>query len=261
MDPVAPALVLEPPDAPKGQVAVAVRYGVSLRTIKRWVAVGREHKDPPPLDSATSMQEWARRMVARRAAGFSREVPEEIELVAERESRAVVPPAAAADAEVIAGEPAGSGSVPGPALQQQHDIDLDTWDPEAVSYDHVISAAKLNFAVQQSLLRKAYESKDKDQVRTALVSFREAMNQLREVERDRQKIMLNRGELLRRDEVRKALNAVHAVIPGTFRSRLKAAFPSISTLTESRYNWEEWVDATVDEICRHMVESKFAMPA
>jgi hypothetical protein len=260
MDLVAPALVLEPPDAPKGQVAVAVRYGVSLRTVKRWVAVGREHKDPPPLDSAQAMQEWARRMVSRRAAGFSREVPEEIELVAERESRAAAQPAAAADAALIAEDAGGIGSVPGPS-QQPHGIDLDTWDPEAVSYDHVISAAKLNFAVQQSLLRKAYESQDKDQVRTALVSFREAMNQLREVERDRQKIMLNRGELLRRDEVRKALNAVHAVIPGTFRSRLKAAFPSISTLTSSRYNWEEWVDATVDEICRNMVETRFALPA
>jgi hypothetical protein len=260
MDSVAPALVLEPPDAPKGQVAVAVRYGVSLRTIKRWVAVGREHKDSPPLDSATAMQEWARRMVARRAAGFSRDVPEEIDLLAEREARLSAPPPPAVNAAVLEGTAVGSGSMPGP-LQQQHGIDLDTWDPEAVNYDHVISAAKLNFAVQQSLLRQAYESQDKDQVRTALVSFREAMNQLREVERDRQKIMLNRGELLRRDEVRKALNAVHAVIPGTFRSRLKAAFPSVSTLTESRYNWEEWVDATVDEICRHMVESKFAMPA
>ncbi len=260
MDSVAPALVLEPPDAPKGQVAVAVRYGVSLRTIKRWVAVGREHKDPPPLDSATAMQEWARRMVARRAAGFSRDVPEEIDLVAEREAKLSDPPPAAVNAEVVEGNAVGSGSMPGPP-QQAHGIDLDTWDPEAVNYDHVISAAKLNFAVQQSLLRQAYESQDRDQVRTALVSFREAMNQLREVERDRQKIMLNRGELLRRDEVRKSLNAIHSGIPGTFRSRLKAAFPSISTLTESRYNWEEWVDATVDEICRHMVESKFAMPA
>ena len=260
MDLVAPTLVLEPPDAPKGQVAVAVRYGVSLRTVKRWVAVGRAHKDPPPLDSATSMQEWARRMVARRASGFSRDVPEEIDLLAEREARPSDPPPAAVDAELVGGDAVGSAALPGPS-QQPHGINLDTWDPEAVSYDHVISAAKLNFAVQQSLLRKAYESQDKDQVRTALVSFREAMNQLREVERDRQKIMLNRGELLRRDEVRKALNAVHAVIPGTFRSRLKAAFPSISTLTASRYNWEEWVDATVDEICRHMVDSRFALPA
>lgn len=259
MDSVAPTLVLEPPDAPKGQVAVAVRYGVSLRTVKRWVAVGREHKDPPPLDSATSMQEWARRMVSRRAAGFSREVPEEIELVAERESRAAAAPAVATDAEVIAEEPAESGSMPDAG--QEHGIDFDTWDPDAVSYDHVISAAKLNFAVQRGLLKQAYKSQDKDQIRTALVSFREALNQLREVERDREKIMLNRGELLRRDEVRKALNAVHAVIPGTFRSRLKAAFPSISTLTESRYNWEEWVDATVDEICRNMVETRFALPA
>jgi len=257
---VVPSLVLEPPDAPKGQVAVAVRYGVSPRTVKRWVAVGREHKDPPPLDSLAAMQEWARRMVSRRAAGFSRGVPEEIDLLAEREARPSDPPPATVNAELVEGNAVGSASMPGPP-QQAHGIDLDTWDPEAVNYDHVISAAKLNFAVQQSLLRQAYESKDRDQVRTALVSFREAMNQLREVERDRQKIMLNRGELLRRDEVRKSLNAMHSVIPGTFRSRLKAAFPSISTLTESRYHWEEWVDATVDEICRHMVETKFALPA
>jgi len=257
---VVPSLVLEPPDAPKGQVAVAVRYGVSPRTVKRWVAVGREHKDSPPLDSALAMQEWARRMVSRRAAGFSRDVPEEINLLAEREARPSDPPAATKDEEQVEENLAGNGSISGPP-QQAHGIDLDTWDPEAVNYDHVISAAKLNFAVQQSLLRQAYESQDRDQVRTALVSFREAMNQLREVERDRQKIMLNRGELLRRDEVRKSLNAMHSVIPGTFRSRLKAAFPSISTLTESRYHWEEWVDATVDEICRHMVETKFALPA
>jgi hypothetical protein len=260
MAPVVPSLVLEPPDAPKGQVAVAVRYGVSPRTVKRWVAAGREHKDPPPLDSAQAMQEWARRMVSRRAAGFARGVPEEIDQLAEKESRLSDPPPAAVNAELVEENSAGNGSMPGPP-PQAHGIDLDTWDPEAVNYDHVISAAKLNFAVQQSLLRQAYESQDRDQVRTALVSFREAMNQLREVERDRQKIMLNRGELLRRDEVRKSLNAMHSVIPGTFRSRLKAAFPSISTLTESRYHWEEFVDATVDEICRHMVESKFAMPA
>lgn len=55
-------LRLEPSDSPTGQSAVALLYGKNVRTVKRWVAAGREAKDPPPLDNPVAMPAWHERL-------------------------------------------------------------------------------------------------------------------------------------------------------------------------------------------------------
>lgn len=261
MDADAPPLVLEPPDGPRGQLAVAKRFGVSVRTVKRWVAVGREHNDLPPLDAPIDLLRWAQRMTGRRASGFARDVPVEIERAA-AEARALVPVESAEPSRPPARRKVQRPEVP-PAEsavepEVAHGIDFASWDPNSINFDDVVAAAKKDFVVQESLLRQALESGNKDRIRSARVSFREASDLLREVERDRQKIMVDRGLLLRRDEVRRAIQAAHSAIPTTFKARLRESWSQIAQHAESRASWDAFVDAAVDDVCRRLIENQFA---
>lgn len=245
----APELMLETADAPQGQAWVAERYKVSLRTVKRWAAAGREHKDPPPYHSPPLLVSWSERMCDRKAPGFRQGVPEEI-----------------LDAARISPTPAESPPIPSDSLPEAAadieglDIDLTDWNPADVTFDHGVDAAKMNFKVQARLLRQAFESKQEDRIRGARTAFKEALDLYREVERDRKKIMADQGELLRRDEVRKHLLAIHSAIPATFKVRLKDAFATLAAATESRAAWETFIESLVDDICRRLVDSRFAAP-
>jgi len=261
MDADAPPLVLEPPDGPRGQMAVAARYGVSVRTVKRWVAAGREHNDLPPLDSPVDLLRWAQRMNGLRASGFARDLPVEIERAA-AEARAALPvqtvdaPRPPARRKAPRADEPATESADDPEVQ--HGIDFESWDPNSVNFDDVVAAAKKDFVVQESLLRQALESGNKDRIRSARVSFREASDLLREVERDRQKIMVDRGLLLRRDDVRRAIQAAHSAIPTTFKARLRESWSQLAQHAESRAIWDQFVDATVDDVCRRLIENQFA---
>jgi hypothetical protein len=50
-----------------------------VKTIKRWVAAGRIHTDPPPLQTPAEMPAWAARMRALKVDGFKHRCPTEIE--------------------------------------------------------------------------------------------------------------------------------------------------------------------------------------
>lgn len=54
--------------------AYATRFGYSLRAIKRWVALGRDREDLPPLDDPAEMAGWWERM--RQAGQLKWKVPE-----------------------------------------------------------------------------------------------------------------------------------------------------------------------------------------
>lgn len=245
----APELMLETADAPQGQAWVAERYKVSLRTVKRWAAAGREHKDPPPYHSPVLLVSWSERMCDRKAAGFRQGIPEEILEAA----RASPPPA---ESPTVSTDSLPETAADNPGL----DIDLTDWNPDDINFDHGVDAAKMNFKVQAGLLRQAFDSKQEDKIRAARTAFKEALDLYREVERDRKKIMADQGELLRRDEVRKHILAIHSAIPGTFKIRLKDAFATLSAVTETRAAWEAFIESLVDDICRRLVDSRFASP-
>jgi len=241
--PTAPDLILESPDTPQGQAGIAAKYNVSTRKVKRWVAAGRETSDPPPLHSPTEMVAWAGRMKEKQIEGFRFRCPAEIEAAAQKHS---APPAAPEPVEApVGGELA---------------IDLTDWDPTNVNFDDGVAAAKMNFTVQQGLLRQAFESKDPDKIRTARVAFKEALDLYREVERDRKKIMADQGELLRRDVIRREMQELHGNIPRNLKLKLKDSFGELPAVSQSRELWHSFVENLVDEACRRLVETNFATP-
>jgi hypothetical protein len=87
---------LAAPAVPEGQSGAAEFYGVSVKTIKRWVAAGRAHKDPPPLQTPAEMPAWAARMRALKVEGFKHRCPAEIENAAAVVAAASQPPEPAA---------------------------------------------------------------------------------------------------------------------------------------------------------------------
>ena len=241
--PPAPDLILESPDTPQGQAGIAAKYNVSTRKVKRWVAAGRETSDPPPLRSPAEMVAWAGRMKEKQIEGFRYRCPVEIEAAAQKHS---VPPAAPEPAEAP-----GVGELA---------IDLTDWDPTNVNFDDGVAAAKMNFTVQQALLRQAFDSKDPDKIRTARVAFKEALDLYREVERDRKKIMADQGELLRRDVIRREMTDLHGNIPRNLKIRLKDSFTELPSASQSKEVWHAFVENLVDDVFRRLVESNFAAP-
>ena len=82
---------------------LAVRYGIKVRSAKRWVAVGRENGDPCPLDDARGMVGWWTRNMKQRvpqeilaAAG-----PDVVMEIPVARPAAVVKPEPVAEAEVV----------------------------------------------------------------------------------------------------------------------------------------------------------------
>lgn len=246
--PAEPQLILETPDTPQGQAGVAARYGVSVRKVKRWVAVGRETSDAPPLHSPAEMVAWAGRMKDKKVEGFKYRCPAEIEAAARAAIAAPVATALAVDS-----------AEPAPDLGELA-IDLTDWDPTEVNFDDGVAAAKMNFTVQAGLLRQAFESKNPDKIRSARAAFKEALDLYREVERDRKKIMADQGELLRRDVIRREMNDLHSNIPRNLKIRLKDSFPSLPAAIQSKEVWYAFVENLVDDVCRRLVESNFAAP-
>jgi len=243
-----PEFTLEWANTPEGQAGVAAKYNVSTRKVKRWVAVGRETGDAPPLHSPADMVAWAGRMKDKQVEGFKYRCPAELEAAARKQAAAPVAAIPTADAAENA---PGTGELA---------IDLTDWDPTNVSFDDGVSAAKMNFTVQQGLLRQAFDSKDPDKIRIARTAFKEALDLYREVERDRKKIMADQGELLRRDVIRREMNDLHGNIPRNLKIRLKDSFTELPSASQSKEVWHAFVENLVDDVFRRLVESNFAAP-
>lgn len=242
-DSTAPALRLEFPDTPTGQAGVAALYEVSVRKVKRWVAAGREAADPPPLHSPAEMRLWHERL--RERGIFKNKCGTEFDAAASKVAAPAAPRVQTAQEESL------------PDIADLN-IELNDFDPSAMDFDDGVAAAKMNFKVQATLLRKAFEGKNEDDRRRARAAFKEALDLYREVERDREKIMAASGRLMKRDVIRREMLSLHSNIASRLKSRLKESLTEMPTAIQSRETWAGFCDRLVDEICRQLVETKFA---
>lgn len=239
----APELRLESPDTPTGQAGVAALYEVSVRKVKRWVAAGREAADPPPLHSPAEMRVWHERL--RERGIFKNKCGTEFDAAASKVTAAPAAPRVQTAQESL------------PDIADLN-IELNDFDPSAMDFDDGVAAAKMNFKVQATLLRKAFEGKNEDERRRARAAFKEALDLYREVERDREKIMAASGRLMKRDVIRREMLSLHSNIASRLKSRLKESLTEMPTAIQSRETWAGFCDRLVDEICRQLVETKFA---
>ena len=152
---------------------------------------------------------------------------------------------------------AGAGEEALPSIADLN-IDLDDFDPSSMDFDDGVAAAKMNFKVQAGLLRRAFSSNNEDDRRRARTAFIEALDLYRQVERDREKIMAASGRLMKRDIIRRELMSLHGNIASRFKARLKESLTEMPTAIQSREIWAGFCDRLVDEICRGLVETKFA---
>ena len=241
----APDLKLEPPDTPGGQAGVAALYGAGLRTVKRWVDYGRQAKDPPPLHSPLEMPAWWERL---RAKGIvKQQCGERFDAGIAKATAAPAPPAASASAE--------AETLPDIASLK---INFDDFDPTSIDFDDGVAAARMNFKVQVALMVEAFKNPDEAKRRTARAAFKEALDMLREVERDREKIMAASGRLMKREVIRREMMNLHSSIASRFKAKLKESLTDMPTAIQSRETWAIFCDRLVDEICRGLVETKFA---
>lgn len=245
--PEAPPLQLESPDTPTGQAGVAQRYGVTVRTVKRWVAAGKsvDPADPPPMHSPVEMKAWYERL---RERGVFKHPPGPFfdQAIARQQST-----------------PSAAATAPAPAVDQLPDISdlnisLEDFDPSSIDFDDGVAMAKMNFKVQAAIMAKAFKANDHNQIKASRSAFIEALDLLRTVERDREKIMASSGKLLSRDTIRRELQSLHGTIVSRFKSRLKESLTEMPTAITSKEVWAQFVDRLVDEICSGLVKHRFA---
>jgi len=242
-------LQLESPDTPTGQAGVAQRYGVTVRTVKRWVAAGKsgDPEDPPPLHSPVDMKAWYERM---RERGVFKHQPGPFfdQAIARLQASAPVP--------------APDAVAPAPADQlpdiSDLNISLEDFDPSSIDFDDGVAMAKMNFKVQAAIMAKAFKANDHNQIKASRSAFIEALDLLRTVERDREKIMASSGKLLSRDGIRRELQSLHSNIANRFKTKLKESLTEMPTAIQSRETWAGFVERLVDEICRGLAETRFA---
>lgn len=241
----APVLKLESPESPSGQAGVAALYGVSVRKVKRWVASGRSvtPHDHPPLHNPVQMREWHERMQARGV--FKHKAGSEYDA------------AAAKMAAPVSAPPAPSEAASLPDLASLN-INFDDFDPSSIDFDDGVAAARMNFKVQVALMVEAFKSTDEIKRRAARAAFKESVDMLREMERDREKIMAASGRLMNRDRIRREMQNLHGAIASRFKSKLKESLTEMPTAIQSRETWAAFCERLVDEICRGLVETKFA---
>jgi hypothetical protein len=248
--PMTPVLNLESPDSPTGQAGIAALYEVNVKKVKRWFAAGRQVQppDPPPVHDPFAMREWHERM---RDRGIFKQQP------GTRYDAAISKVTAPAQVPVApaAGETGQAAALPDLASLS---INLDDFDPSSIDFDDGVAAARMNFKIQVALMIEAFKNPDETKRRTARAAFKEALDMLREVERDREKIMATSGRLMKREVIRREMMSLHSAIGERFRSRLEASLEEMPTAIQSRETWAAFCKRLVGEICRQLVETKFA---
>ena len=218
---------------------LALIYQVSESTIRRWRRAGVKTSTPTPFINPAEMPSWWQKMMD--VGEFEKGCPAGV---------------------IAAANEAGKSSSDG---EEGTDTDLaqllaNINSGQAFGYADGIRVAERNVMVTDFLLLRAVKAGDERRVGPLQKRLNEAQDSLRALLRDRGRIQAEAGETLPKSEVRAAMLEIHGNITRRFRQSLKFAYAEAEGRTSSREAWDGFIDATVDEICRVLSETKFAAP-
>lgn len=214
---------------PSDYVGAGNFYGVTDRTIKRWVKAGREQNIPCPYTEPAKMADWW-------VATHKKPVPDEI-TAAVAKVTAVPKPAAA---------PAATLPV----------LDMSQFDPASFNYDAGLMAQRTVMMVQRQRYLDACATTDETRQRKAMQDFLEAAEAVRKAEKDSARIQEQQGDTLRKAAVHAVLTDIHGNVRRRFKATLlEALAPLALNMTPEERN--AWADDVVDRACRRLVDSRF----
>ncbi len=227
-----PGVAAAAPAAPryrKGQKEYAEFYNQSDRTIKRWVARGRDGNDPPPLDDPVAMVAWW-------AKHFSHKCPDCI-LEAARQSapaRPAAPPAF---------------SRPAAPIEEGDPVEVGT------GFREMLERVKRAEAEAYQEYNKALKANDESRLASTRKQWSELSKQLRELERDAPDILSRSGGMVEKSAVEKVIAEIHGPIINGVRSMWRRIRSRMMTTPENQQDgvWQ----AECDRLFARLNESAF----
>ncbi|MEO5712175.1 MAG: hypothetical protein ABIT37_01695 [Luteolibacter sp.] len=216
------------------QAQLADAWGYSVRSIKGWLADGREKGDPCPLTRPEEMPEWFARVHS------PRQCPDKLRDSAAR----LLENNEATSAPTIAAAPAIERiEIPEEAKGMLAMLDrLRT--AEATLYQNYMGAVAAGNEQRSTYLMKEWS---------------QVAEKLRALEKVAPETLEKLGLYVKKAEVVRELETLHRAIVKTVRQALRLSRARLRA-AEKVEDWNQITDRIVDEICEMLVETDFAEP-
>lgn len=237
-----PAAFALEPDGPRTalegmtQKQLADEWGVSLRSIKGWLAEGIAAKDPVPLTKPGDFPAWFARVHA------PRQCPEKYRLAAQR---------ILASEKSVAVAPAPAPIAPPP---ERIKIEDDAKGLLAMLERHREAEARLGTEYM-----KAVDSGDEVRASFLLSQWSSMGEKLRALEKIAPKALEELGIYVRKDEIQRELEPLHRSIIKAFRQQLRMCRPKLRA-TQSAEEWNLLTDEIVSEVASMLTNTEFREP-
>ena len=242
-------------------------YGVSERSIRSWVTVGRHAGDFPPLDDPLKMPDWWSRNQKRSIPNKIFEAPKvkarmEAESLASSELGQI-----ALESEAVSGpsDADSEDSAPKKIAENGKNKERESARREFEAGGWGISARLERLATVEGELCAAYfevlknDNAGETEIARAQKRWTDAAEALRKLEKDAPEILKQRGELLVRSEVCEAVQRAHGAIRSAIETLLRRVRPRLEGLDE-RAQSEVW-DCEVQAMFREMDALEFGLGA
>lgn len=216
----------------KSRKELAAAWGYSVRQVKNWVAAGKAANDPVPIRQPGLMCAWFRRVYA------PRDAPEKLRL---------------AVARLMEGVPAekSAGGKP-PAVPSR--IDLADADKGFVA---MLERVRVSEAETYKKYERALEENDSTGANFYFSEWVKISERARALEKQAPETLEKLGIVLRREDVERELQAIHASILKAFRQGFRLARMKLKG-AETSDQWGKVVDDVVDEIAAMLADTEFA---
>jgi hypothetical protein len=208
--------------------------GAKVRTIKRWIATGRDAPggaDLPPLDSPAELAAWWDRM--RNAGLIKHKVPDRFfELAESVRSDGLVQ-------DFVDEEK--NASARGGATRAELEI------PEDVGYSAELERLRIRTGTAYAELKQAEKENDPLRISQTTSRYHESLKLLRQVEKDAARIMQEQGDLVPRQDFETRFGAKLLAL----RSRLEGLYLPVRVKLRAASSPEEEVEifrAALDQI-------------
>lgn len=216
------------------QRELAEIWGYSLRQVKNWIHDGRAANDPAPVTKPDEMPGWFRRIYA------PRECPEKLRLAAQR---------------IMEGNAVASKTAP---IASQPPVRLEIPDAEK----GLLAMLDRYRTAEVSLHNKymaAVDAGDETRASFLMSEWKKMGESVRALEKTAPKALEELRIYVRRDEIQRELEPLHAAILKAFRQGFRSARGKLKA-ADGADAWGQSVDGVVDDIARMLVETEFREP-
>jgi hypothetical protein len=217
------------------QRELADEWGYSVRSIKGWIAEGREKSDPCPLTRPEEMPAWFARVHA------PRQCPDKLRDAAQR---------------ILAGDKAKAPSVAPPPAVLMERIEIAEGEKGMLA---MLDRYRTAEATLHRKYMEAVEAGDETRAQFLLSEWSKMGEKLRQVEKSAPAALEALGIYVRRDEIQRELEPLHHAVLKSFKQALRLHRNRLR-LTETTDEWNLVSDEIVNEVALMLCESDFTEP-